>query len=287
MNTFMHTHHMTGIIYIIPTPIGNLGDITYRAINVLKSVNLIATENTKYTKVLLNKFNIKNKLFLLHSHNEHQKTKLLLAYLQNGQNIALVCRAGTPLINDPGYPLVSQCRRMNIKVVPLPGACAAITALTASGLSTNRFCYEGFLPSKIKSRLNILHKLIHEPRTMIFYESKHRLLATLRDIIDTFGSERYVVLAREITKIWESIHGASASNLLNWLQENQQRRKGEMVLVIEGFQASNIEITYYHALNTFQLLNPELSLKKAVEITSKIHGISKNKLYRYALNEDK
>ncbi|WWP00447.1 MAG: 16S rRNA (cytidine(1402)-2'-O)-methyltransferase [Candidatus Dasytiphilus stammeri] len=278
---------MTGIIYIIPTPIGNLGDITYRAIDVLKKVNLIATENTKYTTVLLNKFNIKNHLFLLHSHNEHQKTKLLLAYLQKGLNIALVCRAGTPLINDPGYPLISSCHRMNIKVVPLPGACAAITALTASGLSTNRFCYEGFLPSKIKSRLNILHKLIHEPRTMIFYESKYRLLATLRDIINTFGSERYVVLAREITKIWESIHGASASNLLNWLQENKQRIKGEMVLVIEGFQAENIEITYDKALDTLKLLTPELSLKKAVEITSKIHGITKNRLYSYALNEYK
>ncbi|WWO97840.1 MAG: 16S rRNA (cytidine(1402)-2'-O)-methyltransferase [Candidatus Dasytiphilus stammeri] len=279
--------NIIGILYIIPTPIGNLGDITFRAITVLKSVNLIATENTKYTKILLNKFNIKNSLFLLHSHNEHQKTKLLLAYLQNGQNIALVCRAGTPLINDPGYPLVSSCRRMNIKVVPLPGACAAIAALTASGLSTHRFCYEGFLPSRIKPRLNILQKLVHEPRTMIFYESKYRLLVTLRDIIDTFGSERYVVLAREITKLWECIHGASASNLLNWLQENKQRIKGEMVLVIEGFQHDNIDITYDNALKTLKLLIAELSIKKAVEITSKIHGISKNILYRYALNEYK
>ncbi|WWO99253.1 MAG: 16S rRNA (cytidine(1402)-2'-O)-methyltransferase [Candidatus Dasytiphilus stammeri] len=279
--------NIIGILYIIPTPIGNLGDITFRAITVLKNVNLIATENTQSTKFLLNKFKIKNRLFLLHSHNEHQKTKLLLAYLQNGQNIALVCKAGTPLINDPGYPLVSSCRRMNIKVVPLPGACAAITALTASGLSTNRFCYEGFLPSKIQPRLNMLHQLVHEPRTMIFYESKHRLLVTLQDIIDTFGSERYVVLAREITKLWESIYGASASNLLNWLQENKQRIKGEMVLLIEGFKATNIDINYDNALKTLKLLNSELSLKKAVEITSKIHGISKNMLYRYALNEYK
>lgn len=190
----------TSTLYIVPTPIGNLGDITQRALDVLSHVDLIAAEDTRHTGLLLQHFAINARLFALHDHNEQQKADQLISKLQQGLSIALVSDAGTPLINDPGYHLVNQCRKNGIKVVPLPGACAAITALSAAGLPSDRFCYEGFLPAKTKSRQDCLRDLAQEPRTLIFYESTHRLLDSLADMVTVWGEERYVVLARELTK---------------------------------------------------------------------------------------
>ncbi|ENJ8190912.1 16S rRNA (cytidine(1402)-2'-O)-methyltransferase, partial [Yersinia enterocolitica] len=221
-------------LYVVPTPIGNLGDITHRALEVLKGVDLIAAEDTRHTGLLLQHFAINARLFALHDHNEQQKADHLLAKLQEGQSIALVSDAGTPLINDPGYHLVRRCREAGIRVVPLPGACAAITALSAAGLASDRFCYEGFLPAKTKGRKDTLQALIEEPRTLIFYESTHRLLESLQDMVTVLGPQRYVVLARELTKTWESIHGAPVGELLAWVQEEETRRRGEMVLIVEG-----------------------------------------------------
>jgi len=272
-------------LYIVPTPIGNLGDITQRALTVLSSVDLVAAEDTRHTGLLLQHFAINARLFALHDHNEQQKAEVLLAKLREGQSVALVSDAGTPLINDPGYHLVRLCREAEIRVVPLPGACAAIAALSAAGLPSDRFCYEGFLPAKSKGRCDTLRALEQEPRTLIFYESTHRLLDSLQDMVTVLGPERYVVLAREITKTWESIHGAPVGELLAWVQEEENRRKGEMVLIVEGYHQAEDEALPPEALRTLALLQSELPLKKAAALTAEIHGVKKNALYKYALEQ--
>ena len=284
----MKQHDRAGIsastLYIVPTPIGNLGDITQRALTVLMSVDLVAAEDTRHTGLLLQHFAINARLFALHDHNEQQKAELLLTKLQEGQSIALVSDAGTPLINDPGYHLVRRCREAGVRVVPLPGACAAIAALSAAGLPSDRFCYEGFLPAKSKARCDTLRALAQEPRTLIFYESTHRLLDSLRDMVSELGGDRYVVLAREITKTWESIHGAPVAELLAWIEADDNRRKGEMVLIVEGYQADDTALPV-EALRTLALLQKELPLKKAAALTAEIHGVKKNALYKYALEQ--
>ncbi|HEN3612072.1 16S rRNA (cytidine(1402)-2'-O)-methyltransferase [Yersinia enterocolitica] len=272
-------------LYVVPTPIGNLGDITHRALEVLKGVDLIAAEDTRHTGLLLQHFAINARLFALHDHNEQQKADHLLAKLQEGQSIALVSDAGTPLINDPGYHLVRRCREAGIRVVPLPGACAAITALSAAGLASDRFCYEGFLPAKTKGRKDTLQALIEEPRTLIFYESTHRLLESLQDMVTVLGPQRYVVLARELTKTWESIYGAPVGELLAWVQEEETRRRGEMVLIVEGHKVQVDDALPAAALRTLALLQKELPLKKAAALAAEIHGVKKNALYKYALEQ--
>ncbi|MCT4715121.1 16S rRNA (cytidine(1402)-2'-O)-methyltransferase [Enterobacteriaceae bacterium H18W14] len=272
-------------LYIVPTPIGNLGDITQRALSVLQSVDLIAAEDTRHTGLLLQHFAINARLFALHDHNEQQKSESLLAKLQEGQSIALVSDAGTPLINDPGYHLVRTCREAGIRVVPLPGPCAAIAALSAAGLPSDRFCYEGFLPAKSKGRRDALKAIEQEPRTLIFYESTHRLLDSLDDICAVLGESRYVVLARELTKTWESIHGAPIGELAAWVKEDENRRKGEMVLIVEGFKAQSEDALPADALRTLALLQAELPLKKAAALAAEIHGVKKNALYKYALEQ--
>ncbi len=274
-------------LYLVPTPIGNFGDITWRALAVLKGVDLIAAEDTRRTGLLLQHFAVNARLFALHDHNEQQKTDQLLMKLQEGQSIALVCDAGTPLINDPGYHLVRCCRESGIGVVPLPGACAAIVALSASGIAANRFCYEGFLPAKRKSRQDSLQVLREEPRTLIFYESTHRLLESLQDMVTVLGKQRYVVLARELTKTWESIYAAPVGELLAWVQEDEKRRRGEMVLIIEGYKIPVEDILPAVVLRTLALLQKELPLKKAAALTAEIHSVKKNALYRHALDQQK
>ncbi|MDU6412132.1 MAG: 16S rRNA (cytidine(1402)-2'-O)-methyltransferase [Yersiniaceae bacterium] len=271
-------------LYVVPTPIGNLGDITQRALAVLQGVDLVAAEDTRHTGLLLQHFAINARLFALHDHNEQQKAELLLSKLQEGQSIALVSDAGTPLINDPGYHLVRRCREAGIRVVPLPGACAAIAALSAAGLASDRFCYEGFLPAKTKARKDTLQALIEEPRTLIFYESTHRLIDSLTDMVAVLGADRYVVLARELTKTWESIQGAPVAELLAWVLEDENRRKGEMVLIVEGHKATE-EALPAEALRTLALLQKELPLKKAAALAAEIHNVKKNSLYRYALEQ--
>ncbi|EPF20502.1 Ribosomal RNA small subunit methyltransferase I [Cedecea davisae] len=278
---------LANTLYIVPTPIGNLGDITQRALSVLQSVDLIAAEDTRHTGLLLQHFAINARLFALHDHNEQQKAETLLAKLKEGQSIALVSDAGTPLINDPGYHLVRTCREAGIRVVPLPGPCAAIAALSAAGLPSDRFCYEGFLPAKSKGRRDALKAVEQEPRTLIFYESTHRLLDSMEDICAVLGESRYVVLARELTKTWESIQGAPIGELLAWVKEDENRRKGEMVLIVEGFKAQSDDELPADALRTLALLQAELPLKKAAALAAEIHGVKKNALYKYALENNK
>ena len=278
---------MVSTLYIVPTPIGNLDDITLRALQILKQVDLIAAEDTRRTGLLLQHFAINTRMMSLHDHNEQQKTDQLIPQLKQGLSIALVSDAGTPLINDPGYHLVKYCRQAGIRVVPLPGPCAAITALSAAGIASDRFCYEGFLPAKRKSRQEVLQGLMNESRTLIFYESPHRLLDTLADMVAIWGAERYVILARELTKTWESIHGLPVRELFEWVNVDENRYRGEMVLVVEGYKAPKEASAAISSevKKTLALLQQSLPLKKAAAITAEIYGLKKNALYKHALEQ--
>lgn len=279
-----HQTDQTGILYIVATPIGNLQDITQRALSTLESVDLIAAEDTRHSGILLSHYGIKKPFFALHDHNEQQRSAVLVEKLQQGQHIALISDAGTPLISDPGFHLVRECRQAGVKIVPIPGACAAITALCSSGIASDRFCFEGFLPAKSKGRCDKLSELVNESRTLIFYESTHRILDSLADMQQIFGADRYVVMARELTKTWETIYGAPLSELIEWLAQDSNRIKGEIVLVVEGKpQTANEEISL-QAVRLLQNLANELPLKKATAIVAETFGYKKNALYQYGLD---
>ena len=275
---------LTGILYIVATPIGNLQDITQRALETFAQVDLIAAEDTRHSGLLLSHYGIKKPFFALHDHNEQEKAHILVEKLKQGSNIALISDAGTPLISDPGFHLVRQCREAGIRVVPLPGACAAITALCASGIASDRFCFEGFLPAKSKARKDKLENIAEEDRTLIFYESTHRILDTLEDMQAVLGEERYIVLAREMTKTWETITGNTIKNLREWLLEDPNGTKGEMVLIVEGKPKSdnNDEISP-QAVKALELIAEELPLKKAAAIVAELYGYKKNALYQFGL----
>lgn len=276
-----------GTLYIVATPIGNLDDITQRALKTFEQVDLIAAEDTRHSGILLSHYGIKKPFFALHDHNEQQRAAVLVDKLSQGFNIALISDAGTPLISDPGFHLVRACRQAGIQIVPIVGACAAIAALCSSGIASDRFCFEGFLPAKTKARCDKLSELESESRTLIFYESTHRILDTLADMEQIFGSNRYVVIARELTKTWETIYGATLSELRPWLNEDSNRIKGEIVLVVEGKPASE-EVTFSsQAIKLLTLLNEELPLKKAAGIVADTFGYKKNALYEYGLQHFK
>ena len=270
-------------LYIVATPIGNLNDITLRAIEILKKVDLVAAEDTRHSGLLLQHLGIKAKLFALHDHNEQEKSQLLIEKLKSGVSIALISDAGTPLINDPGYHLVKACRENEINVVPIPGACAAIAALSVAGLPSDKFSYEGFLPAKSKARQDYLMTLVNETRTMIFYESTHRLLDTLHDMQTVFGTDKQIVLAKELTKTWETIVSYPVNQLINWLNEDIARQKGEFVLIVEGHTKTDTDIDP-NVIHTLKLLTKELPLKKAAAITAEIYGLKKNQLYQIGLS---
>ncbi|SMB80804.1 16S rRNA (cytidine1402-2'-O)-methyltransferase [Pasteurella testudinis DSM 23072] len=279
--------NQSGILYIVATPIGNLQDISQRALAILATVDRIAAEDTRHSGVLLSHYGIKKPLFALHDHNEQQKAELLVARLRQGENIALISDAGTPLISDPGFHLVRHCRQAGIKVVPIPGACAAITALCAAGIASDRFCFEGFLPAKSKARRDKFEGLKNEERTLIFYESTHRILDSLQDMQTVWGGERYLVLARELTKTWETIHGDALDNLLHWLQQDSNRTKGEMVLIVEGQSAVEESEFSADAVKALELISQELPLKKAAAIVAELYGYKKNGLYQFGLERFK
>jgi len=270
-------------LYIVATPIGNLSDISQRALDILMQVDIIACEDTRHTQRLLNNFSIKNKTLSMHDHNERQRQEYIAELLQQGKSIALVSDAGTPLISDPGFHLVRHCRSLGLNVSPVPGACAAISALSVAGLPTDRFAFEGFLPSKSGARKTTLANLANEPRTMVFYDAPRRAIDTIADIVEVLGNERYVVIARELTKTFETIHSDSAVNLLTWLQADPNQLKGEMVLIIEGYHQDPSAIST-QVIETLKLLVAELPPKKACAIAAKIYGVKKNALYDIALS---
>lgn len=270
-------------LYIVPTPIGNLGDITQRSLDVLASVDLIAAEDTRHTGKLLSHFNIQTRTFALHDHNEQDKAQRLVDLLLAGQSIALVSDAGTPLISDPGYHLVSLCRQAGVKVVPLPGACAVITALSASGLPSDRFSFEGFLPPKTKARKDKIQEIAMVERTCIFYESPHRITDALNDLLEVLGPDRDVVLARELTKTFETIQGMPLGELVTWIAEDANRRKGEMVILIHGYREEKSDELPAEATRALAILVKELPLKKASAAVAEIYSLKKNALYKWGL----
>lgn len=275
--------NLYGTLYIVATPIGNLSDISQRALDTFNQVDLIAAEDTRHSGLLLNHYGIKKPLFALHDHNEQQKAENLIEKLQQGTNIALISDAGTPLISDPGFHLVQACRQADIRVEPIPGCCAAITALSVAGIASYRFCFEGFLPAKSKARLDRLAELKTETRTLIFYESTHRILESLQDMQTVFGADRYLVIARELTKTWETVYGNQLAEMIAWLKEDANRCKGEIVLVVEGAVENNEEQFNPQALLSLQLISQQLPLKKAAAIVAEVYGYKKNALYQYGL----
>lgn len=272
-----------GTLYVVAMPLGHRGDITLRALETLKSVDVIAAEDTRHSLPLLQHFGINKPLISLHEHNERVQVTNLLKRLEKGESIALISDAGTPLISDPGYFLVREVRASNIPVVPIPGACAAITALSVAGLPTNRFVFEGFLPAKSQQRIQHLQGLAQEQRTMVFYEAPHRILDLIEDLQKVFGSERQVTVARELTKMFETIHTGKLSEIIDWMTADKNQQRGEFVIVVEGNQkppesAETIEVDM-----VLKILLDELPVKKAAELAAKITGKRKNELYQRAL----
>lgn len=268
-------------LYVVATPIGNLEDFSPRAINTLQNVNQIAAEDTRHSHKLLKHFGIVTSVISLHEHNEAVSSKLLLDCLKKNQSIALISDAGTPLINDPGYRLVKLAHQHGIPVIPIPGPCALITALCASGLTCDRFIFEGFLPGKSIARQKKLLEFLHETRTIIFYEAPHRILELIDDMLAVFGPKRYVVLARELTKTFETIHGDNLEQLKIWVNLDRNQQKGEFVVLVEGAEYLNpYEIDKQRILG---ILLDELPIKQATSIAAKITHEKKNKLYALAL----
>lgn len=274
----------TGILYVVATPIGNLQDITLRAIEILKTVDLVAAEDTRHSAALLKHLSIHKPSISLHEYNEKKRLTVLLEALAEGKHIALISDAGTPLISDPGFSLIKEAKQQNIQVVPIPGPCAAITALCAAGLATDRFVFEGFLPAKNHARRQRLVELMHEKRTLIFYEAPHRVLSTLQDMAEIFGEERVAVLARELTKRYESIINDHLSRLIAHLEKHPTEQRGEIVILVDGVKES-VTMNQIQVANVLALLLTELPVKKAAALASKITGEPKNVLYKMALNK--
>jgi 16S rRNA (cytidine1402-2'-O)-methyltransferase len=273
-----------GTLYVVATPIGNLEDISARALRVLKEVSLIAAEDTRHSSRLLAHFGIQTPLAACHEHNEREEGGRFLGRLQAGENIALISDAGTPLISDPGYHLVRQARAAGVAVVPVPGACALIAALSAAGLPSDRFIFEGFLPAKAAARRARLETLKEEPRTLIFYEAPHRILESLRDFEDVFGGGRIAVLGRELTKTFETLKGLPLGQLRAWVEADSNQQRGECVVLVEGWHAPQDESAVSaESLRVLDLLLAEMPLKRAAAIAAEITGVRKNLLYQAAL----
>ncbi|MCL7461516.1 16S rRNA (cytidine(1402)-2'-O)-methyltransferase [Pseudomonas sp. NW5] len=277
-----------GVLYVVATPIGNLEDISARALRVLREVALIAAEDTRHSARLMQHFGIPTPLVACHEHNERDQGNRLVERLLAGESLALISDAGTPLISDPGYHLVRQARAAGVTVVPVPGSCALIAALSAAGLPSDRFIFEGFLPARSSARRQRLQALSEEPRTLIFYEAPHRLLESLEDMRELFGPERQVVLARELTKTFETLKGAPLAELCAWVATDANQQRGECVLLVEGWQAPlGEESVSAEALRVLDLLLADLPLKRAAALAAEITGVRKNLLYQQALERQK
>ncbi|MDO3388401.1 16S rRNA (cytidine(1402)-2'-O)-methyltransferase [Gilvimarinus sp. SDUM040013] len=275
-----------GTLYVVPTPIGNLADMVPRAIQTLQSVSLIACEDTRHSSRLLDHFNIQTRTTAYHDHSDDRKTASLLAMLEQGEDLALISDAGTPLISDPGYRLIREARAQGVRVVPIPGACAVIAALSAAGLPSDRFIFEGFLPAKAQARRQRLERLTTEPRTIIFYEAPHRVLESVTAMRDVFGAEREVVLAREISKAFETIAGMSLEKMCDWIAGDSNQQRGEIVVLVRGAPEREAVIDEGVA-HTMRVLLEELPVKKAAALASRLTGLRKNELYQWALDNVK
>ncbi|MEX1668460.1 16S rRNA (cytidine(1402)-2'-O)-methyltransferase [Zhongshania guokunii] len=268
-------------LYVVATPIGNLADMVPRAIEVLQTVALIAAEDTRHSRPLLKHFDIDTPLVAYHDHSNNAALERLLDHMRGGKDLALISDAGTPLVSDPGYRLVDLALSEGFKVVPIPGACAVIAALSVAGLPSDRFMFEGFLPAKQHARQATLKALVRERRTMIFYEAPHRLRDSLADVLTVMGPDRTVVLAREITKLFETVKRLPAAEMLEWVSADSNQQRGECVVLIAGFGGDDgIPVSVIEMLD---VLRAELPLKQAAALCAKITGIKKNQLYQYGI----
>ena len=273
---------MSGTLYLVATPIGNLGDISARAAKTFSDVDFVAAEDTRVTLKLLRHLDIKKELISYHEHNRRESGEQIIGRLQSGENCALATDAGTPGISDPGEDIVRMCIESGIKIVPVPGPCAAVTALSVSGLPAGRFVFEGFLPIAKKSRFELLNDLKTEKRTMVFYEAPHKLMRTLNDMLDVFG-ERSLSISRELTKLHEETLHFTLYEAIAHFEQTPPR--GELALIVEGAKkdnSSNINTTEATALvNTY--INDGLSVKDAVKKAAEETGLPKNTLYKAAV----
>lgn len=274
-------------LYVVATPIGNLGDMVPRAVEILQTVDVIAAEDTRHSARLLDHFHITTPLVAYHDHTDERQVEALISRIKGGESIGLISDAGTPLVSDPGYRLVRRARQEGIRVVPVPGACAMIAALSASGLPSDRFSFEGFLPPKSGQRINRLQPLVPEERTLIFYEAPHRIQDCLTDMATIFGADREAVLAREITKTFETIRGGSLEELGEFVASDPNQRKGEMVVMVRGkpkpAQDQGLDA---EAERIMTILLKDLSVKQASQLGAEITGLKKKVLYQWALDQN-
>lgn len=281
---FTAVRHQQGSLAIVATPIGNLADITERAVAILKQADLVAAEDTRHTGRLLQHLGLSKNMFALHDHNERAQVDRLLDRVERGENVALVSDAGTPLISDPGYIVVRRAHERGLRVLPVPGACAAIAALSVSGLPTDRFVFEGFLPAKNAARRARLEAVSAETRTLVFYESPHRVRSALEVMVDVLGADRPVVLARELTKTFETLYSLSLGELWSAAQHDENISRGELVMVVGG--APEVAKAGEATLSTEHLLHrllQELPVKTAVRVVADLTGEPRNALYEQAL----
>ncbi len=271
-----------GLLYVVATPIGNLEDITYRAIRVLSEVDLIAAEDTRHARKLLSRFGITTRTTAFHEHNELHKIPELIDVLRQGKCIALISDAGTPLVSDPGFRLVRALRAEQVPVVPIPGPCAAIAALSVAGLPSDRFAFDGFPPAKPVARETFFGERQNEARTLIFYETPHRISASLRAMVNAFGRARPAVLARELTKKFETIRCATLGELCDWIANESDQRRGEFVVIVHGATAPVEQPIGPEAQRVLRILLRELPVKQAAAMAAEITGHKKRALYRLA-----
>jgi 16S rRNA (cytidine1402-2'-O)-methyltransferase len=272
----------SGALYVVATPIGNLEDISARALRVLREVDCIAAEDTRHTGQLLRHFGIDTPLLSLHEHNERDRLESVLGLLREGRAVALVSDAGTPLISDPGFPLVRELRRQGLKAIPVPGPSSVLAALAVAGLPTDRFVFEGFLPAKTAARCERLQALAGEERTLVFLEASHRVGETLVDLATVFGPDRWAVVARELTKRFEEVHGAPLGQLADWLEADPHRQRGEFVLVVQGAPQA-VEADTSETRRLLAVLLAELPPSRAVVVAARLTGLRKKPLYELAL----
>lgn len=279
----MVSKSQTGTLYIVATPIGNLADLTERARDVLAQVDQIACEDTRHSSKLLQHLGLRKPLLSVHEHNERERIAQIAALLAQGQNLALISDAGTPLISDPGFPLVQALREQGLQVSPVPGVSAIITALSAAGLPTDRFTFEGFLPHKIGGKREKLEMLTQEPRTMVFYEAKHRILETLELMAEIFGKDRPACVARELTKTFESFYHGTLPSILATLTADEDQQKGEFVVMVTGHPNPSTGGSL-DGDKLLRLLSAELPPKKAAALVAEMTGENKKDLYEKLLN---
>jgi 16S rRNA (cytidine1402-2'-O)-methyltransferase len=275
---------MSGILYIVATPIGNLSDITIRAVEVLKKVDAVLAEDTRHTKKLFDHYEIDSPLIAFHEHNENEKVNYILAQIGSGKSLALVSDAGTPLISDPGYNLVLEAKKNGISVVPIPGPSALIAALSSSGIESNNFTFFGFLPSKQSARLRLLKTKKSLNETIVFYESPKRILAALMDMLEVFGEKRQVCLAKEITKSFETILNDNLVNLIEYLTSDSSHQKGEFVIIISPANKLDLDEAQVQLEKILPILCAEMGASQAAKLAAKITGIDKKHCYKRAIS---